>query len=130
MIIIVVLAEIPFTLVRKIEKLKFMALLGVIGIFIFVITFVFYYAILLGDSDQNIPKFSDLRMFPGSALEALGAIPIIILALSYHMNFFPVFKGMKNSNDQRISRAALAGVATCATCYAIVGTLGYHLAGD
>lgn len=46
------------------------------------------------------------------------------------MNFFPVFKGMKNSNDSRVSRAALVGLTICTTSYAIVGILGYHLAGS
>ena len=37
--------EIPFILVKKIEKLRFMAFLGVAGIMVFVITFVIFYAI-------------------------------------------------------------------------------------
>ena len=44
------------------------------------------------------------------------------------MNFFPVFKGMKNSSDKRMSRAAFVGLSICTTAYIIVGLLGYHLA--
>ena len=62
-IIIVVLAEIPFTIVKKIEKLKFMALLGVIGIIVFVIFFIIYYFTL----SSQIPKFSSLNKFPDDA---------------------------------------------------------------
>jgi amino acid permease len=37
--------EVPFILVKKIEKLRFMAFLGVAGIMVFVITFVVFYGI-------------------------------------------------------------------------------------
>ncbi len=37
--------DIPFILVKKIEKLRFMAFLGVAGIKVFVMTFVIFYAI-------------------------------------------------------------------------------------
>lgn len=69
-IILVVLAEIPFTLVKKIEKLKFMALLGVVGIIIFVIFFVVYYISALHDDRLSpfIPNFLDLNKFPDDAL--------------------------------------------------------------
>ena len=44
-----------------------MALLGVVGIMIFLIMFVVYYLIALGD-DLILTKFNDLNMFPEDAM--------------------------------------------------------------
>jgi len=46
------------------------------------------------------------------------------------MNFFPLFKGMKNSSDHKMKMASLAGVGICSTAYLLVGILGYSLIGS
>jgi amino acid permease len=50
-VIIIALLEVPFTLVKRIERLKFMALIGVIGIIVFIITFVVYYGVTVSNSE-------------------------------------------------------------------------------
>jgi len=68
-----------------------------------------------------------MKLFPEDWFGAIAAIPNIFLALSYQMNFFPVFKGMRNASDRKMELASLAGVATCSVSYLLVGILGYSL---
>jgi len=126
-VIVIAFIEVPFTLVKKIEKLKFMALIGVIGITAFIITFVFYYIITVTD---NNTVTHEMDLFPSDWFSAAAAIPNILMALSYQMNFFPIFKGMKNTNDHKMKMASLAGVSICAFSYLLVGILGYSLIGS
>ena len=43
------------------------------------------------------------------------------------MNFFPVFKGMRNASDKKMGLASLAGILVCSCSYLLVGIMGYHL---
>jgi amino acid permease len=55
--------EVPFILVKKIEKLRFMAFLGVSGIMVFVITFVAFYISKVSDYTAG-PTNPDMDLFP------------------------------------------------------------------
>lgn len=46
------------------------------------------------------------------------------------MNFFPIYKGLKQPTDHRMEKASLAGLSSCAVIYIIVGLMGYSLVGD
>jgi amino acid permease len=39
------------------------------------------------------------KTFPIDWFKAAAAVPNILLALSYQMNFFPIFKGMRKASD-------------------------------
>ena len=41
------------------------------------------------------------------------------------MNFFPIFKGMKDANDKKMKKAVLVGLTFCLFAYLLVGILGY-----
>ena len=49
MVLLVSFVEIPFVLVSKIEKLKFLALGGVVGIIIFMVVFVIFFMVAVAD---------------------------------------------------------------------------------
>ena len=68
-----------------------MAFLGVSGITVFVIALVINFFIELSQSDWEI-KY-ELDPFPRDWGKAIAALPNIMLALAYQMNFFPIFKG-------------------------------------
>ena len=112
------------------EKLKFTALLGVIGVCVFVVAFVVVYIIAVADSNPDNNPVGNMRTFPGNWLLAFANIPNSILALSYQMNFFPIFKGMKNPSDKRMSIAVFFALLFCMGCYLLVGILGYNYVGD
>lgn len=62
--IIIAVLEIPFTMVKKIEKLRFMAFLGVSGIFVFMTTFVVHYIIVSVDDNPDNQPAGSMNMFP------------------------------------------------------------------
>ena len=53
-----------------------------------------------------------------------------MLALAYQMNFFPIYKGLKNSNDGKMNKAATIGLWSVGFCYILVGLVGYTLYGS
>lgn len=81
-------------------------------------------------NDSQWDRGFKMQMFPEDWFAAIAVIPNLLLALSYQMNFFPIFKGMKNGNDKKMVKASLAGIAGCGISYLVVGMLGYSLYGD
>ena len=69
-------------------------------------------------------------MFPSQWFKAASAVPNIIFALSFQMNLFPVFKGMKNANDSKMKNVTLVSIACCTLSYLLIGILGYYYVGD
>ena len=109
-----------------------MAFLGVAGIIVFMVSFIIYFVIAVLDEDPANNPVGNMNAFPSGVrgwFLAAAAIPNVLLALSYQMNFFPVFKGMKNASDKKISLSALVAMLFCSGSYLIVGILGYNLYG-
>ena len=124
------LMELPLTLVKKMEKLKFMALSGVGGIVLFMTSFaIFYIDSALGDNPINRPK-GNMEKFPKDWFKAAAAVPNVLLALGFQMNFFPIFKGMRKANDARMLKAVLIGVVFCTLSYLMIGIMGYDYVGS
>jgi amino acid permease len=71
-----------------------------------------------------------MNLFPSDWFAAAAAIPNFLMALTFHINFFPIFKGMKKSNDHRMKMASLVGLTICAAWYLLIGILGYSLIGS
>ena len=129
LVLILAIFETPLTLVSKMEKLKYMALAGVAGICIFMIAFVVFFIVAsLDDNPDNNPA-GNMKAFPDHGLEAIAAVPTLLLALNYQMNFFPIYKGMKDVTDRKMEKAALAGISFCVFSYLLVGILGYDYVG-
>jgi amino acid permease len=103
-----------------------MAFIGVAGILVFVTAFVVHYSIKFSDYEP-LAENKSMDLFPQDWFKAIASIPNLILALSFQMNFFPVYKGMRKVSDKRMSLAALSGVLVCSVSYLLVGILGYHL---
>lgn len=57
-------------------------------------------------------------------------MPNIILAFDYQMNFFPIYKGLRNATDSKMKIASIIGLGSCAASYLIVGLIGYSLSGQ
>ena len=106
-----------------------MALAGVTGICIFIIIFVIFFIFAVTDSDPVNNPQGNMEMFPVNWFKACAAVPNLMLALSYQVNQFPIYKGMKNVSDKRYGFASLAGISFCVFCYILVGILGYDYSG-
>ena len=57
-------------------------------------------------------------------------VPNFMLSLGYQMNFFPIFKGMKDARDEKMKKASITGVLACSIFYLLVGNMGYCLFGN
>ena len=70
-----------------------------------------------------------MNLFPTNWFKAAAAVPNLMLALSYQVNMFPVYKGMRNVSDRKYLLASLTGLGFCVFAYLLVGILGYDYAG-
>lgn len=91
LILVLGVLEMPFTLVQKMEKLKFMAFLGVAGILCFIVCLIINFFNEMAERDWVLDQ--ELNAFPQDWLKVAAVTPNIMLALAYHMNFFPIYKG-------------------------------------
>lgn len=129
-VLIMALLELPLTLVKKMEKLKFMALSGVGGIVLFMTTFVVFFIDSVLDDNSNNNPAGNMNTFPKDWFKACAAVPNVLLALSYQMNFFPIYKGMRKASDSRMSKAVLIGIVFCTLSYLMIGIMGYNYVGS
>lgn len=97
-VIVCAILECPFTLVNKIEKLKFLAFLGVSGITIFVISLIITFFVEMSEETRDWHCHPDLVPVASDFLQMVIVIPNMMLALAYQMNFFPIFKGKNGIN--------------------------------
>ena len=123
--LIIAAIELPLTLFKKIEKLKIFSFLGVAGIVLFMVCIVIHYIIKRADG-YDVPE---MDWWPHDWIHAFGVMPNIILAYAFQMNYFPIYKGMKNTNDSKMNWASAAGTLACGIAYCIVGFVGYSLYG-
>ena len=71
-----------------------------------------------------------MNAFPQDWLYAAATVPNLILALTFQINFFPIFKGMKNVTDRKMSQACITGIIFCVVAYLIIGIMGYYYVGN
>lgn len=67
--------------------------------------------------------------FPHNWLKYSTVMPNVLLSLTIQPNFFPIYKGMRRSNDHRITSAAMIAILCCGTMYLILGLFTYLLYG-
>lgn len=128
-VLLVALLETPLTLVSKMEKLKLAGLLGAVNITIFMVTYTIFFISSCADSNPENNPAGSMNMFPDDWFLAAAAVPNILLALSYQMNFFPIYKAMRNVTDSKIAKASLVGSLFCTGSYLLIGILGYDYVG-
>lgn len=107
-----------------------MAFLGVTGITVFVIALIINFFLEMSEPSRGWVCHVDMVPFADDILAIAAVIPNLMLALAYQMNFFPIFKGMKDSRDEKMAKASISGVLGCAFFYLLVGNIGYCLFGN
>lgn len=127
--LLMALLEVPFTMVKKIEKLRMNAFMGVSGIVFFMVSFVIFFIVASIDDDPNNNPVGGMKMFPEKWLAAAAAVPNILLSMGFQLNFFPIFKGMKDVSDSRMANATAAAIGFCSFSYILVGIIGYQYVG-
>ena len=124
------LVEIPFILVNKIEKLKCAALTGVFGIVLFLFSFIAHYIVISVEGDPDDKPQGGMSAWPDDWFQAFATIPNILLSLTYQQNFYPIFKGMQEASDRKMTIACCLGITLSASFFAVFGILGYNLIGN
>lgn len=125
-IIVFAIIEFPLVLIKKIEKLRIFSFMGVGGVIVFVFGIIILYAVKKADGFPGM----HMEPFPRDWFAAASASANIVFAFDFQMNFFPIFKGLKDPTDKKMEKACLVGLIGCAIPYLTVGFIGYSLAGD
>ena len=127
-VIFIALLEFPLAIARRIERLKVFSMIGISGIVFFLISLLihFFYEMSEHRDWQVSPT---MQPWPTDWLKFSAVIPNVLLSLTFQANFFPIYKGMKNSNDHRITSACLTAIVTCGSVYLVVSLYAYMLYG-
>ena len=120
------LMQIPVAIVKKIEKLRYMAFLGVIGIIVFLVSFLVHFFLSL-EGDRWCRN--DVVFFNDNLFEIASVLPNFIFALAIHPNIFPTYKGIEKTSDRKMKTASLSGLMGAIALCSIFGSAGYCLAG-
>lgn len=107
----------------KIEKLKYLALLGITAISCFIVSLIINFIKLCSEKGE-IPGI-EIQLFPTDGLKAISSVPNILLAFLYQMNFFPIYKGLEGATDKKMLNSSLIATISCFVVYTITGLLGY-----
>ena len=108
------------------ENLRYISIFGVASIIVFIIGVI---AIYITSRIDGI-EMHEMVAFPTNWFKAASAAVNIVFAFDYQMNFFPIYKGMKDVTDKRFEKACLVGIIGCTIPYITVGMLGYSLVGN
>lgn len=73
------------------ERLKFMAFIGVAGIVFFIACLLVTFFDEMAERDWKLDH--QMEPFPTDWVKVASVIPHIMLALAFQMNFFPIYKG-------------------------------------
>lgn len=68
-----------------------------------------------------------MELLPDDSLKAVATIPNFIFSLTFQANFFPIFKGLEESCDQRMKKVVSLGVWTTISFYLLLGFLGFSI---
>ena len=74
-----------------------MAFIGVAGITFFVIALIILFILEMNEPKRGWYCHYDMVPFASDILKISAVIPNVMLALGYHMNFFPIFKGKQTT---------------------------------
>ena len=103
-----------------------MAFLGVIGIIVFLVSFLVHF-VLSVEGDKWCRK--DVVLFNDNLFEIASVLPNFIFALGYHSNLFPIYKGIEKTSDRKMKAASLLALIGAIVIYSIFGSAGYCLTG-
>lgn len=76
---------------------------------------------------SNGVPLRNMELFPDDWYKAIATVPNIIFSLTFQTNFFPIFKGLESSSDNRMIKVVLIGIWTCISMYFLLGFLGFSI---
>ncbi|KAK8935116.1 hypothetical protein KSP39_PZI013856 [Platanthera zijinensis] len=125
--IAVVVVMLPLGLLRRVDSLRFTSAISILlaVVFVFISSGMAIYALFSG-------TIKTPRLFPDfthqSFLELFTAIPVLVVAFTFHFNVHPIRAEMSRVSD--MTPAVRVSLLLCSAIYATVGLAGYLLFGD
>lgn len=125
--IAVVVVMLPLGLLRRVDSLRFTSAISILlaVVFVFISSGMAIYALFNGTikTPRLLPDFTHQ-----SFLELFTAIPVLVVAFTFHFNVHPIRAEMSRVSD--MTPAVRVSLLLCSTIYATVGLAGYLLFGD
>jgi len=113
---------------ESIDSLKKASFLGVMGITIFFLTFIFIFIYKL--INGLIPPIKSNYLIPnGNITEILSSLPTVFLAFTFQFNVFPIYLSLKSKKKSDMMKGTYIGVFFCLLMYLITGIIGLLMYG-
>ncbi|XP_020575325.1 probable sodium-coupled neutral amino acid transporter 6 [Phalaenopsis equestris] len=117
----------PLVLLRRVDSLRFTSAVSILlaVVFVFISLGMAIYALFHGtiQTPKLLPDFTH-----HSFLELFTAVPVIVVAFTFHFNVHPIRAEMRRVSD--MTPAVRASLLLCSVIYATVGLAGYLLFGE
>lgn len=117
----------PLVMLRRVDSLKFTSALSVLlaVVFMFISSGMAIFALFNGTAKppRLLPDFSKESFF-----ELFTAVPVIVVAFTFHFNVHPIRAELAKTSDMTI--AVRISILLCCVIYSTVGFFGYILFGD
>ncbi|KAG8078337.1 hypothetical protein GUJ93_ZPchr0007g3813 [Zizania palustris] len=127
-LVMAVVVLLPLVLRRRVDSLKFTSAVSILlaVVFMFITLGIAVYTLFSGTAKmpRMFPDFSHLH----SPFELFTAVPVIVVAFTFHFNVHPIRAEMSKTSDMKA--AVRISVVLCAVIYALVGFFGFLLFGD
>ncbi|XP_066312810.1 amino acid transporter AVT6C-like isoform X1 [Miscanthus floridulus] len=118
----------PLVLRKRVDSLRFTSAISILlaVVFMLISLGIALYALFKGTATmpRMLPDFSRLS----SPFELFTAVPVIVLAFTFHFNVHPIRAELSKTSDMKT--AVRISLVLCAAIYAAVGFFGYLLFGD
>ncbi|CAN6299442.1 unnamed protein product [Urochloa humidicola] len=128
LLVTAVVILLPLVLLRRVDSLRYTSAVSILLAVVFIIISlgIAIYAFFRGTAKvpRMFPDFSHLS----SPFELFTAVPVIVVAFTFHFNVHPICAELKNSSDMKA--AVRISLVLCAAIYAAVGFFGFLLFGE
>ncbi|CAL4924301.1 unnamed protein product [Urochloa decumbens] len=128
LLVTAVVILLPLVFRRRVDSLRYTSAVSILLAVVFIIISlgIAVYTIFTGTAKmpRMFPDFSRLS----SPFELFTAVPVIVVAFTFHFNVHPIAAELKNSSD--MMTAVHISLVLCAAIYAAVGFFGFLLFGE
>ncbi|KAM0827792.1 hypothetical protein ACQ4PT_067966 [Festuca glaucescens] len=118
----------PLVLQKRVDSLRYTSAVSILlaALFMLITMGITVYTIFSGTAKmpRMLPDFSRLS----SPFELFTAVPVIVLAFTFHFNVHPIRAELSKASDMK--SAVRISLVLCSVIYAAVGFFGFLLFGD
>ncbi|XP_078445538.1 amino acid transporter AVT6C-like [Wolffia australiana] len=123
-----VVVLLPLLLLRRVDSLQYSSAMSVFLAVVFVAISCALAVVALIKGSTMSPRLLPDLSSGTSFYDLFTAVPVIVLAFTFHFNVHPIRAELNKSSD--MTKAVRISLVLCSTIYAAVGLSGYLLFGD